>query len=65
MHFTAGGAIQDRLAKGQMISKGFFIAFICAKKRTKIVFVFLPLPIKRGQIKKIRATFTANWRILF
>ena len=53
------------LAKGQLISKGLFKVFICTKKRMKMLFVFLPLPLKRGQIKKIRALYATNRRILF
>jgi hypothetical protein len=26
---------------------------------------FLPLPLKRGQIKRIRALYTSNWMIYF
>ena len=36
-----------------------------SQKNNKFFPGFLPYPLKRGQIKKISALYTANWRILF
>ena len=51
--------------KGQLISKCPFGVFKSPKKTTDFFQEFLPQPLKRGQIKKIRALYAANWRILF
>ena len=42
-------------AKGQLISKCPFGVFKSSKKPTKFFPGFLPWPLKRGQIKKIKA----------
>ena len=51
--------------KGQLTLKCPFGVFKSSKKPTKFFPGFLPKPLKRGQIKKIRALYTTNWRILF
>ena len=38
--------------KGQLISKGLFIVFICTKKCTKIFFYFCPSLLKKVKYKK-------------
>ena len=51
--------------KGQLISKKNFGVFKCPKKPMNFFPGFLPQPLKRGQIKKIRTLYTAKQRILF
>ena len=53
------------LFKGQSISKCPFGVFKSPKKPTKYFPRFLPQPLKRGKIKKIRALYTANWTTFF
>ena len=50
-------------AKGQLILK--INSQLLNRKQNKNIFVFLPLPQKRGQIKKIRALNTTYWMIAF
>ena len=47
------------VAKGQLILKCPFGVFKSSKKTNEF------FPLKRGQVKKIRALYTTNWRILF
>ena len=51
-------------SKGQFILKCPFGVYKSPKNPTKFFPGFLPQPLKRCQIKKIRALFTANWRLL-
>ena len=51
--------------KGQLILKCPFGVFKSTKKTMKFFPAFLPLPLKRGQIKKIRALYTTNWWFYF
>ena len=46
--------------KGQLISKGLFDAIVSTKKPTIFFKEFLPQPLKRGQIKKIKALYCTN-----
>ena len=52
--------VQNVVAKGQLISKCPFGVFKSCKKPTKFFPGFLPQPLKRGQIKKIRALYTTT-----
>ena len=52
--------VQNVVAKGQLISKWPFGVFKSCKKPTKFFPGFLPQPLKRGQIKKIRALYTTT-----
>ena len=51
--------------KGQLILKCPLGVFKSSEKTTKFFPGFLPKPIKKGQIKKIKTIYTTNWRILF
>ena len=53
------------LTKGQLISKCTLGVILQTKIPTKFFPGFLPQPLKRGQIKKIGAHYTTNWKILF
>ena len=53
------------LSEGQLISKCPFCVFKSTKTSSNLYPGFLQEPLKRGTIKKIRALYTANWRILF
>jgi hypothetical protein len=57
--------INTQIFKGQLISKRPFGVFKSPKTPTKFFPGFLPKPLKRGQIKKIGALYTASWRISF
>ena len=46
--------------KGQLISKCLFGAIVLTKKTTNFFKEFLPQPLKRGQIKKIKALYYTN-----
>ena len=46
--------------KGQLISNCLFGAIVWIKKPTKFFPVFLPLPLKRCQIKKIKTLYYTN-----
>ena len=52
-------------AKGQLLSKCPFVFFKSPKNPSKKFPGFLPYPLKRGKIKKIRALYITNCRILF
>ena len=47
------------VSKGQLISKGLFDVIIWTKTEKKFQ-GFLPQPLKRGQIKKIKALYIDN-----
>ena len=46
--------------KGQLISKFLFDAIVWTKKPKKFFPGFLPWPLKRGQIKKIKVLYYTN-----
>ena len=47
-------------SKGQLNSKCLFGAIVWTKKPTKFIPEFLPQPLKRGLIKKIKALYYTN-----
>ena len=58
--------VHGAAAKGQLISKCPFDIMIWTKLSTKNSPGFLPYPLKKScQLKKIRALYTSNWRIIF
>ena len=46
--------------KGQIISKCPYEKIVCPKLATKKFPRFLPWPLRRGQIKKIKALYSTN-----
>ena len=52
--------LQSICTKGQLISKCLFGVIVWTKKPTKFFPGFLPQPLKRGQIKKIKALYYTN-----
>ena len=50
--------------KGQLISKGLFIVFICTKNEQKY-FCVSALASKKRSNQKNKGNYTSNWRILF
>ena len=53
-------ALEIETVKGQIISECPYEIIVCPKIATKKFLRFLPWPLKRGQIKKIKALYYTN-----